>query len=393
MTPDRKNGPMVSVVIGSRNEYPIILSTIMSFVEELESFCYRYEIIVVDNLSTDDTVHVLRDRMRRWIREKRLKVIEYSEKPANVTVRNVGARAAVGDVVVLTDAHVAIKHGTIDGMVRGWEDRGGLWHTTTNIWGDDARTRCYGYDLRMVEKFWGNLSRGVPTELQTKPDSDRRKADTTPIVPYYRVPMASHCCLLAGREQFLDFGGYCEQFKCYGGGEPYLDMLWWLFGSEVWLYADGLVRHAFGLDPKTSKAPKDKKIGSRVMLIPRGDGGPVFTNVLKKDDEYLRYSRGYAWTNDWFQQNFMMSAYTVGGYPWLQQRYATYHESRKGNSRYVADLRQMRKDVLRDGAETRKFIASRQNLTLSELLGHDQHGNPVDHPGSLPWTKHGDLLT
>jgi glycosyltransferase involved in cell wall biosynthesis len=390
--PDTGKRPKVSVVLGVRNEYPQIIWTMLSFIEELEFWGYEWELVVVDNMSTDHTPDILHDKFRRWTRNGTLKVLEYDEKPANVTVRNIGAREATGDVVFLADGHLSIATGTCHSMIQGWLARGGLWHSAIQIFGDTRDIKCYGYDLKLVERFWGNLSRGVPEELQTKPSTNRKERDTTPTVPYYRVPMASHCCLMAGREEYLELGGYSELFKCYGGGEPYLDLLWWLTGREVWLLSHGLIRHAFGVVPRWEKAKKDRQIRNHVMMR-RSDGDkPKFSSKLKAGDEYLRYSRGYSWTNDWYQYNFMLSAYLIGGYDWFQQRYEVYYEGRKGNSRYVDDLQDMRRDILRVGGKNRAFIAERQKLTLSELIGHDQANNPVEHIGSKPWCKFGDLV-
>lgn len=370
--------PKVSVIIGARNEYPVILATMFSFIEELEYWGYPYEIIVVDNMSTDNTVDILRDKMRRWIREKRLKVIEYNDAPANVTVRNVGAREASGDVVFLSDAHVTIKPGTCHGMIQGWINHGGLWHSAFNIWGDTSDIRCYGYQLKLIEKFWGNISRGVPKEVMGKKE---------PTVPYFRVPMASHCCLMAGREQYLDFRGYCEAFRCYGGGEPYLDLLWWLFGSEVYIYTRGLIRHAFGLNAEWRGVDKDRKMRTNVHRRDRTQ-----SQNMKAGDEHLHYSRGYSWKNDDLHHNFLLSAYVIGGYGWLQQRYKDYFEKRKGSKRYVDDLQKMRSDVLSKGREWRQFVCDRQICTLDELIGHDQDGVSLEAtPNTKPWDKFDDL--
>lgn len=359
---DTGQRPKVSVILGVRNEYPMILGTMNSFVEELEYFGYPWEVIVVDNLSTDNTADILRDKYRRWIREKLLKVIEYNDRPANVTVRNVGARAADGEVVFLADGHISVATGSCHGMIQGWLKRGGLWHSAIHIFGDTRDIRCYGYDLKLEERFWGNLSRFIPPEV--------KEAGSPP----YRVPMASHCCLMAGRKEYLDFGGYCENFRCYGGGEPYLDLKWWLFGKDVWIYPQGLMRHAFGVNAQWRKVTRDKKTRNRVQLR---DGRQ--TNELKAGDEHLHYSRGYAWTNEQFHYNFMLSAYTVGGYEWLQKRYHAYWEMRKGNSRYLDDLRQLRKEVLAEGRQDREMIEARQVMTLNELLE------------KKPWNNFSDL--
>lgn len=350
---DSGKRPFVSVVLGVRNEYPVILGTIHSFVEDLEHHGYPYEIVVVDNMSTDNTAWILRDKFRRWIREGLLKVIEWNERPANVTVRNIGAREAKGEVVFLADGHLSIKVGTLHGMIQGWIANGGLWHSSINIWGDTTNIRCYGYDLKLRERFWGNLSRFVPAWAKSE--------DGVPLGSY-TVPMASHCCLMAGREEFLDLGGYCEEFKCYGGGEPYLDLLYWTTGKKVWLYPQGLVRHAFGVNARWEEAKKEKRVRNYVQCE---DGSQRAD--LKPGDKFLRYSRGYAWTNDDFQFNFMLSAFLIGGYSWLQGRYEDYYERRKGNERYVRDIKRLRQEVLRIGTPIREKIESKQVMTLDDL--------------------------
>ena len=347
------NKPKVSVVVTARNEYPVILGTILSFYNELEHFDYPFEIIVVDNMSDDLGPQVLKDRFRRWIRLGILKVINYDKRPANVLVRNVGARAATGKVVILCDAHLSIKTGTLDLMIKNWQTHGGLWHSATIIWGDTSDIRCYGYKLKLEEKFWGNLSKHLP---------DQAKDEKGQLQPY-TVPMASHCLVLAGRKEYLDFGGYSENFRCYGGGEPYLDLKWWLFGSKVWVEPRGLVRHAFGTRAIWKKSGTKRKLNRAVM----SRDGQLKTQ-LEIGDEYLHYARGYAWNNEQLHFNFMLSAYTIGGYEWLQKIYRVYWNARKGNPRYLSEIKRLRGEVLRDGATERAEIAQRQKLTLDQLL-------------------------
>lgn len=347
------NKPKVSVVLTARNEFPIVVPTMLSFHEELEHHGYQHEIIVVDNMSTDDTSAILRDRFRRWVRHGMLKVIEFKDKPANVLVRNVGSQAAKGEVVVLADAHLSVKVGTLDGMIRGWQAKGGLWHSCTNIWGDTQDIRCYGYKLALEQKFWGSLSRAVPPEISKNPKP----------WPAYVVPMASHCCLLAGRDEYLEMRGYNEKFRCYGGGEPYLDLKYWLLGKKVFLYPQGLFRHAFGIEASWRTAGADKKMASPVYVKGKGIQASV-----KSGDQHLHYSRGYSWNNEQLHFNFMLSAYTIGGYPWLQRMYNVYYEQRKGNKRYVDDLNDLRRQVLSEGAEDRQWMAERQKCSLDDML-------------------------
>lgn len=360
--------PKVSIVLTARNEYPIVLTTLMSFYEELVYWGYPFEIILVDNMSTDLTPEVVEDRFRRWVRAGFLKVIRYNERPGNVLVRNIGAEAATGDVVVLADSHLSITRGCIHALVDNWRKVGGLWHPAMHVWGDTSDIRCYGYRLKLKEKFWGDLSRGLPDTAKHPPEAlisppeglEDKWASATAFP--HRVPMASHCCLLAGREEYLDLGGYHPDFRCYGGGEPYLDLLYWLTGREVWLEPRALVRHA------TFSQASWKKIGKSHQGAPIWVKGRGLTKTAEAGEEQLRYHRGYGWTNEDVHHNFMLSAYVIGGYEWLQHMYKIYWEKRQGNPRYVADLKTLRRDVLREGAERRRWLAERQVCTLDQLL-------------------------
>jgi glycosyltransferase involved in cell wall biosynthesis len=360
--------PKISVVIGARNEYPIILSTIYSLYEELEYWGYPFEFVIVDNMSTDSTAAILRDKFRRWIKCGLLKVIEFNDKPANVLVRNIGARAATGEILLIADAHLSIKIGTAHLMIQGVQKHGGLWHTSTNIWGDTTNIRCRGYALKLEEKFWGNLSRGVPQGAYGDPDPEcpdplRVKNGSGKELLPYTVPMASHCFLAVGKEEYLDFGGYNEDFKCYGGGEPYLDLKWWLFGSKAWIEPRGLARHAFGINTHWRKVGGRKDFRAPVKIR---DGG--FKKRPNSVDEFLHYSRGYGWNNEQVHHNFLLSAYAIGGYDWLQKIYQRYWTIRKINNRYIEDLKRIRAEVLKTGQSDREFIQSRQKLSLDELL-------------------------
>jgi glycosyltransferase involved in cell wall biosynthesis len=57
-----------SVIIRCRNEYPIVLGTVLCLLNDLEHCGITPEIIVVDNNSDDNTADVLLDRFRRWVR-------------------------------------------------------------------------------------------------------------------------------------------------------------------------------------------------------------------------------------------------------------------------------------------------------------------------------------
>jgi len=358
---DSDHKPKVSLVIPARNEYPQILGTILNIVECLEFWDYEYEIIVVSNQSNDGMPEVLEDRFRHWVKERRLKVVYFDDRPACWHARNVGVEVASGDVLVICDGHMSVGVATLHNMIQLWSRYGGLWHSASQMWGDPRGTRLYGYSLKIEEKFWGNLSRHIPSEVV---EAGR---------PPYTIPMAQYSLFLLGRQEFLDVGGFHPGFKCYGGGEPYLAFKWHLLGKRVWMYPKGLVRHAFGLKASWRTA----RDGARGTPFARGKGPTDAAKLISGKDEVLGYHRGYSWNNDQLWFNFLLCAYVIGGEKWLNQRYERYVVQCKSVNRYLDGLKRLREEAFETGQADRKWILEHQVVEFDDLI-EDQPWNTFE---------------
>jgi glycosyltransferase involved in cell wall biosynthesis len=78
-----------------------------------QRYCGRWEVIVADNGSRDDSVEVARsfeDRMPS------LRVLDASARRGQAFARNVGARAATGDALVFVDADDEVAPGYLEAM-------------------------------------------------------------------------------------------------------------------------------------------------------------------------------------------------------------------------------------------------------------------------------------
>lgn len=91
---------MYSVVIPVFNSEPIVGTTIERTVDFFEAQHFRYEIILVNDGSTDDSWEVLRDAVDRYPHVKAINLLRnYGQHNANLA----GLRAAKGDYVVTMD--------------------------------------------------------------------------------------------------------------------------------------------------------------------------------------------------------------------------------------------------------------------------------------------------
>lgn len=95
---------MISFIIPAYNEEALIGRTIDSIHSAVEAAAQPYEIIVVNDASTDRTSGVARER--------RARVIDVNKRQI-AAVRNAGAREALGDILVFVDADTILPEFTL----------------------------------------------------------------------------------------------------------------------------------------------------------------------------------------------------------------------------------------------------------------------------------------
>lgn len=112
---------MLSFIIPAYNEQAMIGQTIDSIVSAVEATHQSFEIIVVDDASTDRTAEVAQSMGARVIHVKKRHI---------AAVRNAGAKEARGDVLIFVDADTILPECTLlaalealrDGAVGGGSD-------------------------------------------------------------------------------------------------------------------------------------------------------------------------------------------------------------------------------------------------------------------------------
>lgn len=97
----------VSIIIPTKNEGKYIGPTIEQYRRLLEPF--NLEIVVSDANSTDETVEIVRRYQAEW-GEHRVKLVQAQGKQNIAIGRNLGAQAAVGDILFHSDADVHIPN-------------------------------------------------------------------------------------------------------------------------------------------------------------------------------------------------------------------------------------------------------------------------------------------
>lgn len=316
----------ISIIISARNEMPNLPHTINSLMLDMEgSSIKKYEFIVADNGSTDDTTRFftyawanayakrsgtqfkkeLGYRRRGLVTEGRLR---FCHDPvfSNVGARHKAVPYARYENIIFADGHISVKHGTIKSVIETLDKHGGIVHVPVAWTGASYDKPSAGtqYTYKIGEKIWGTWTRYMI-------------ADT----PFF-IPLSGHCFFAVKKKEYLDFGGYDTHQQIYGGGENYLDTLYWMLGSNVMCDPGGLVFH-------------------------------------------LSAGRGYAYNADSLIHNMILTAYTLGGMKWAERIYITYLNKKGVDKQF---LKEIFDSAIKHGQEKRDFIASRQKMTIDELL-------------------------
>jgi glycosyltransferase involved in cell wall biosynthesis len=148
----------------------------------------------------------------------------------------------------------------------------------------------------------------------------------------FQVPVMSTCGMMVERKLIDDIGKWHPELGIYGGGENYL------------MY-------------------KIATCGYKIMVHP----GATLYHFADK--------RGYSWNYDDYVRNQFIAAYCIGDEEWLQKlidmRCSKPH-SNKVRVNQIAD------DVRKVCAEDRKFIASKQKMTMTEYFSKfNKHENDI----------------
>ncbi|ROT34195.1 glycosyltransferase family 2 protein [Micromonospora sp. HM5-17] len=112
---DDSPGLDVTVVLPCYNEQAHVLAEVERITAALDASGLRYELIAIDDASTDDTLRILREASPRF---PHLRVLAFHRNGGSGTARRIGTQQARGNVVVWTDADMTYPNERIPELVR-----------------------------------------------------------------------------------------------------------------------------------------------------------------------------------------------------------------------------------------------------------------------------------
>ena len=105
----------VTIVLPCHNEQEHVLTEIERITAAMDNSGYRYELLAIDDASTDRTLEILREADTRF---PHLRVIAFHRNGGSGTARRIGTEQARGEIVVWTDADMTYPNERIPEFVR-----------------------------------------------------------------------------------------------------------------------------------------------------------------------------------------------------------------------------------------------------------------------------------
>jgi glycosyltransferase involved in cell wall biosynthesis len=114
-----RDTPYVTVVLPCYNEQDHVVRELERITAALEASRYSYELLVIDDKSTDDTLAVLHEVAPRF---PRMRLMPFRRNGGSGTARRIGTQEARGRIVVWTDADMTYPNERIPEFVKYLDD-------------------------------------------------------------------------------------------------------------------------------------------------------------------------------------------------------------------------------------------------------------------------------
>lgn len=285
----------VSIIIISKNEGHNLKQTIDHI--SLHKTDIPYEIIVIDDGSDDHSINILEAGDYKNIRVIRTEGIGPSG------ARNLGVKAAGGEMLVFLDAHVIPQKNWLDGLAARFDSM--EVYAVAPVLGafNPSHPDVYGVAMdQKMQPYW----------------------ITRPVEEFSPMPFAGAGCLAIRKEAYLAVDGFDNGFK--GVGYSDIDFCFRLWTSGFNVYLDPVVRifHKFRKSKPYKVVPQNITYNflrlafknfnesriTRVINIAKdvSDFGSIFVDVLCSDvwERRLALRSKRKHDDDWFFSKFSL---------------------------------------------------------------------------------------
>jgi glycosyltransferase involved in cell wall biosynthesis len=113
--PTSPDAPYVTIVLPCFNEQDHVMLELERIATAMDASGYTYELLAIDDKSTDNTLQVLREAQQRF---PQMRLMPFRRNGGSGTARRIGTQEARGRIVVWTDADMTYPNERIPEFVR-----------------------------------------------------------------------------------------------------------------------------------------------------------------------------------------------------------------------------------------------------------------------------------
>ena len=190
-------GPYVTVVLPCYNEQDHVLAEIARITAALDASGYTYELVAVDDKSTDETLARLREAEPT---HPHLRVVAFRRNGGSGTVRRIGTQNARGEIVVWTDADMTYPNERIPELVRYLDDNPHVDQVVGARTSEQGTHKVFRVPAKwVIRKFAEWLSGTTIPDLNSGLRAFRREVS----LPYLRLLPPGFSCVTTITMSFL----------------------------------------------------------------------------------------------------------------------------------------------------------------------------------------------
>ncbi len=110
----QRTAPLVTIVLPCYNEELHVVAELERITAVMDTSDYDYELLAIDDASTDSTLSLLRAALPRF---PRMRLLPFRRNGGSGTARRIGTQEAAGEIVVWTDADMSYPNERIPDLV------------------------------------------------------------------------------------------------------------------------------------------------------------------------------------------------------------------------------------------------------------------------------------
>jgi GT2 family glycosyltransferase len=264
-SPPRCKPYRASVIVAAHNEGQRLGKTIQSCCDTLGDL--DCELLVVDDASTDGSVAELRRKFPD------VRIIAHAQRRGGPAAKDLGARAARGEVLVFLDGHCKPELRALTQLVADVEELGCQAIVTP---------RVPALDGQSWQTIPGQIGHGFRVDLTTL---DQRWIGLDAMQPrgrFYEAPVPIGCGMAMKRELYERLWGFDPQMRAWGSEDLDVGLKAWLCGYAVLHDPDAVIGHVFQEKLGPYEVPEADAMMNHLRLARKNFTEPVWNDWLER---------------------------------------------------------------------------------------------------------------